>query len=84
MPLYEYGCSKCEERIEIIQKFCDPPLAKHKGCGGRLQKILNAPTLKFVGGGWTQRSDNRSPEDRGIRTESKLLSGDYDDIDSGH
>ena len=27
MPLYEYQCQACGERVEVIQKFNDPPYA---------------------------------------------------------
>lgn len=83
MPLYDYGCSKCGGRVEVIQKFSDDPLVNHDGCGGRLQKVLHAPAIMFKGGGWTPRSDSRSPEERGRRTEEKLLSGEFDEIDAG-
>ena len=28
MPLYEYECAKCGEKIEVIQSFSDPPLVE--------------------------------------------------------
>jgi putative FmdB family regulatory protein len=52
MPLYEYQCEKCGNVFEILQKFSDPPLIVHDGCGGKVQKRLSAPGLQFKGSGW--------------------------------
>ena len=52
MPIYEYECGKCGGRIEVIQKMSDPPLARHKECGGKLSKLLSAPGIQFKGSGW--------------------------------
>src|SRR5690349_20806510 len=52
MPIYEYSCSKCGETIEVIQKFSDPVLKKHKGCGGALTKLISASGFQFKGTGW--------------------------------
>jgi putative FmdB family regulatory protein len=52
MPLYEYECLKCGTRFEQIQKFSDPPLAEHEGCGGEVRKLLSAPAIQFKGSGW--------------------------------
>src|SRR5258708_34772201 len=52
MPLYEYRCSKCEKKIEVIRKFSDPPLTEHEGCGGVLEQLLSAPAFQLKGTGW--------------------------------
>ena len=52
MPLYEYQCSKCGEKIEVLQKFSDAPLTRHKGCRGSLHKLVSAAGLHFKGSGW--------------------------------
>jgi putative FmdB family regulatory protein len=52
LPLYEYRCEKCGARIEKIQKFSDPPLAKCEKCGGELTRLLSAPAIQFKGSGW--------------------------------
>ena len=52
MPIYEYSCSKCGKTIEVIQKFSDPVLKKHKGCGGSLTKLISASGFQFKGSGW--------------------------------
>jgi putative FmdB family regulatory protein len=52
MPLYEYRCEKCGKVFEVIQKFSDPAVETHEGCGGRVEKLLSAPALQFKGSGW--------------------------------
>ena len=52
MPLYEYECLTCGARFEEIQKFSDPPVKKHAGCGGKVRKLLSPPAFQFKGSGW--------------------------------
>jgi putative FmdB family regulatory protein len=52
MPIYEYSCKKCGQTIEVIQKFNDPVLRKHQGCGGSLTKLISASGFQFKGTGW--------------------------------
>ncbi len=52
MPLYEYECTKCGERIEVIRSFSDPPLTVCPNCGGALTKLLSSPAFQFKGSGF--------------------------------
>jgi len=52
MPLYDYKCARCGEVFEVKQKFSDPPLTVHEGCGGEVRRLLSAPALQFKGSGW--------------------------------
>ncbi len=52
MPIYEFKCRKCGERVEVFQKFNDKPPAKCKKCGGRLEKQISAAAIQFKGAGW--------------------------------
>ncbi len=52
MPLYEYRCQDCGERIETIQKFSDSPLSECEACGGTLERLLSPSAIKFKGSGW--------------------------------
>jgi putative FmdB family regulatory protein len=53
MPLYEYECSACGHRFELIQRFADPPAEKCAACGrGPVLKLLSAPAVHFKGTGW--------------------------------
>lgn len=52
MPIYEYRCETCEKLTEAIQKLDEPPLALCPHCGGRLNKLMSAPSFQFKGTGW--------------------------------
>lgn len=52
MPLYDYHCSKCGQTYEVRQKFDDPLLTKHEGCGGKVERLIATPALQFKGSGF--------------------------------
>ena len=52
MPLYEYQCTKCGHRFEVIQKFSDPPKKKCPKCGSPVEKLISSPAIHFKGAGW--------------------------------
>lgn len=52
MPIYEYKCQSCGEKLEVIQKFSDEPLTVHEGCGGALERLISVAGLRFKGSGW--------------------------------
>jgi putative FmdB family regulatory protein len=53
MPLYEYLCESCGERLERLQKMGAPPLVDCPACGEpRLRRLLSAPSFQFKGSGW--------------------------------
>ncbi|HQQ76500.1 MAG TPA: zinc ribbon domain-containing protein, partial [Thermoanaerobaculia bacterium] len=74
MPLYEYECAKCGERIEVIRSFSDPPLVVCPECGGALTKLLSSPAFQFKGSGFylTDYGKSGSAGDRaGEKSEEK-------------
>ena len=52
MPLYEYLCGQCKERLEVIQGINDAPYTRCPRCGGELKKLLSAPAIQFKGSGF--------------------------------
>ena len=52
MPLYEYRCSKCGEKFEVIQKFSDAPLTVHEACGGTVERLISLSGFSLKGSGW--------------------------------
>ena len=52
MPLYEYKCTKCGNKVEALQKAQDRPLEKCPKCGGPLRKLISSPAIQFKGNGW--------------------------------
>lgn len=53
MPIYEYMCDNCGDRMEAIQKFSDAPLVTCSACGqDALSRVVSAPAFTFKGSGW--------------------------------
>src|SRR6185295_15941488 len=52
MPIYEYKCGTCGNRIEKIQKVSDEPLTVCENCGGKLEKQVSLSGFQFKGAGW--------------------------------
>jgi putative FmdB family regulatory protein len=86
MPLYEYQCESCEQTIERIQKFSDPPLETCPSCGGTLKKLLSSPAFQFKGTGWyitdyarkggkSETPDKAEKTEKTDKTESSEKSG---------
>ncbi len=52
MPIYEYKCENCGEVFEVRQNYSDEPVTVHEKCGGRVEKLISAPSFQFKGSGW--------------------------------
>ena len=53
MPIYEYRCQNCGEKLEILQKHADAPLTECPKCGKEdLNKLVSAPSFQLKGSGW--------------------------------
>jgi len=60
MPIYEYQCSQCKERHEVIQRFSDAPMTHCPSCGGDMKKLPSSPAIQFKGSGF-YKTDYASP-----------------------
>ena len=76
MPTYDYRCAKCGEDLEVYQSFSEAPLTRHKGCGGKLAKVLSPAGIVLKGSGF-YKTDNRSSN--GNRAGEKKDSGSNGD-----
>lgn len=70
MPLYEYQCQQCSERVEIIQKMSDPPYSHCPKCGGDMKKLISSPAIQFKGSGF-YKTDYASSSSSAGKSESK-------------
>jgi putative FmdB family regulatory protein len=52
VPLYEYECSKCRHRFELLQKFSDEPVTACPRCGATANRLLSSSAFQFKGTGW--------------------------------
>ena len=76
MPIYEYKCSKCGHKIEVIQKMSDQPITVCEKCNGSMSKVISPAGLMFKGSGWyiTDYSSKGKPPaepSKAIKTQNK-------------
>ena len=77
MPIYEYQCSQCKERHEVIQRFSDAPMSHCPSCGGDMKKLPSSPAIQFKGSGFyktdyaSASSASSSKGDSESKSESK-------------
>jgi putative FmdB family regulatory protein len=71
MPLYEYRCSTCGNKFEVLQKFSDAPLKKHQGCGGKVEKLISASGFQLKGSGWYATDYAKSSSTKEVTAEAK-------------
>ncbi len=80
MPIYEYQCSQCGERVEVIQKLSDPPYSHCPKCAGEMKKLLSAPAIQFKGSGFYKTdyaSGSSSASSSSTKSESKSETKSY-------
>jgi len=61
VPTYQYACTDCADRVEVVQKFTDDPLTVCASCGGRLRKVYSPVGIVFKGSGF-YRTDSRAAQ----------------------
>jgi len=82
MPLYEYECSVCGHRFELIQRFADPPAERCVSCGnGPVHKLLSAPAIHFKGTGWYVTDYGNKKSDGSPKTDSSSQSDESSKAD---
>jgi putative FmdB family regulatory protein len=52
VPIYEYECTKCGHRFEIVQKLNDATVIKCEKCKGKVERLVSSPAIQFKGTGW--------------------------------
>jgi putative FmdB family regulatory protein len=61
MPTYEYACTECGDRTEVIQSISDAPLTTCTVCGGTLRKVFSPVGIVFKGSGFYRTDSRRKP-----------------------
>jgi putative FmdB family regulatory protein len=70
MPIYEYQCSACEERSDVLRKISDEPLIKCPKCGeDALSKLVSAAGFRLKGNGWYE-TDFKSGKKKNLAGDS--------------
>lgn len=62
MPTYDYRCSSCGERVEIVHSIQGGPPETCPSCGafGTLRKAFAPPAIHFKGTGWAKKERHAS------------------------
>lgn len=84
MPIYEFECKKCKDRLEVFQKMSDKPPVKCRKCGGRLEKLVSASAIQFKGSGWYvtdyagngRKAAEKAEKDSAVSTDTVASSDD--------
>jgi putative FmdB family regulatory protein len=58
VPTYQYACTDCGDKSEVVQRFTDDPLTVCTVCGGKLRKVFSPVGIVFKGSGF-YRTDSR-------------------------
>ena len=58
MPTYQYACTDCGHRFELVQSFTDPPASECPVCGAPVRKVFSSVGVVFKGSGF-YRNDSR-------------------------
>jgi len=61
VPTYQYACTDCADRLEVVQKFTDESLTVCPTCGGKLRKVYSPVGIVFKGSGF-YRTDSRASQ----------------------
>ena len=62
MPIYEYLCSACDHRADILHGINDPGPKFCPSCGleGTMRKQFAAPAIHYKGSGWAKKDRGSS------------------------
>ena len=54
MPIYEYQCQECDERLEKLQNISADPLKECPSCGASegLKRLISQTSFVLKGSGW--------------------------------
>ena len=64
MPTYQYECSGCDHRMELMQSILDSKLTRCPQCGQeKLQRLIGSGSgIIFKGNGFFETDYKRKPE----------------------
>jgi putative FmdB family regulatory protein len=77
VAIYDYLCSNCGERTEVIHAISAPGPRFCPVCGteGTLRKAFVAPTVHFKGSGWAKKDRSTASTKARAKSESGVETG---------
>ena len=87
MPIYEYVCSACDHRTDILhgRNESGPQFCPNCGREGTMRKAFAPPTVHFKGSGWAKKDRTASRTKAAAKSESgtaESKAGDSSSSDS--
>ena len=79
MPIYEYQCSSCDHKFEMIQKISSAPLEICPKCNSpSLKKLVSESAFKLKGSGWyeTDFKNSKKSVEKNSKNEIKKSASD--------
>lgn len=77
MPIYDYICSNCRHRLEVIHGIHEdgPRFCPACGAEGTMTKAMTTPAVHFKGSGWAKKDRSSTS---GTRTKAANASSSGD------
>ncbi|MBI3748292.1 MAG: zinc ribbon domain-containing protein [Chloroflexi bacterium] len=83
MPLYDYDCSACGRRFEVVHGVHAEGPTTCPICGkGQIHKAISAPAVHFKGTGWAKK-ERRATATPGTSKASDGTSGEGSHVEGG-
>ena len=78
MPIYEYVCTACDHRPDILHGINDPGPHFCPSCGreGTMRKLFAVPAIHYKGSGWAKKDRGGSSSRASSSQGSSSGSGD--------
>ena len=83
MPFYDYVCSHCGRRTEVMHGIHAEGPTTCEVCGGPLKKALSTPAIVFRGTGWAKKERSAATKAAGARKEGEPASDAAKDTSTG-
>ena len=72
MPTYEYKCTKCDHRFEMLQTMNEPPRKRCPECGCKVERLIGAGAgLIFKGSGFYITDYVKGKDGKGEKSETE-------------
>lgn len=73
MPIFEYECTVCKDRSEVLHRLSQPleevfPGGCANGCGQTLVRLVSAPRVRFSGSGYYETDEKPKEKQRNVVT----------------
>ncbi len=77
MPIYEYHCSACEARFDVLQKRTDPAVSVCEACQveGSVRRLVSAPAAILKGSGFYETEYGRAKHNHPDKAKSDASGG---------